>query len=166
MRNSPKQVIVLRTKFPDGRGGTMGMRLGKAAAQVAHASMKVFFDRKTEGATVAFTIHAPTSASSTDVLIEYPPNTLTIPLTSAMSEWVDGTFTKVVLGAESEEDLLRVYELAQEAGIPCALIQDVGATEFKGVPTYTTVAVGPDHPDRVDSITGPEGPMKGKLRLL
>lgn len=37
-----KQVIVVRTKFPDGKGGTFGMRTGKLAAQVAHASLQVF----------------------------------------------------------------------------------------------------------------------------
>jgi hypothetical protein len=28
-----KQIILLRTKYPDGRGGTMGMRSGKQAAR-------------------------------------------------------------------------------------------------------------------------------------
>ena len=34
-----KQVIVLRTRYPDNHGGTAGLRLGKSAAQVSHAAM-------------------------------------------------------------------------------------------------------------------------------
>lgn len=161
-----KQVILLRTKYPDGKGGTKGIRLGKAAAQVAHASMKVFFDRKTEGTTAVFTRHAPTSASSSDVFIEYPPNTLTIPLTDAMAEWVDGKFAKIVLGCESEEDLREAHRLAVKAGIPAALIEDAGMTEFAGVPTLTTCAIGPARVEDIDLITGPAGPFGNRLRLL
>ena len=101
-------------------------------AQVAHASMKVFLDRMA------------TSPWEID---------LRVPLTPAMSEWVRGTFTKVVLGVDSEEDLLAVYEQARAAGLPTALIQDVGATEFHGVPTYTAVAVGPAESGEIDAIT-------------
>ena len=34
-----KQVIVIRTKFPDGNGGLKTVRKGKLIAQGAHASM-------------------------------------------------------------------------------------------------------------------------------
>ena len=135
-----KQVIVVRMLYPDGRGGTFKPRIGKLAAQVAHASMKVFFDRRGQTESAC----------------------LVVPLTADMIEWVNGIFTKVVLGVDSEADLLAVYEQARAAGLPCSLIQDVGATEFHGVPTYTTVAIGPAESEKIDPITK-TGTIKTRL---
>ena len=149
-----KQVIVLRTKYPDGRGGTMGMRLGKVGAQIAHASGKVFFDRKDPDLALVLR-RRDGSHEHRKVLV--------IPLTDEMDEWVNGVFKKVVVGVETEEDLLRCYELAKAAGLPTAVIQDMGATEFHGVPTYTTCAIGPADADEINKITGPEGAVKVKL---
>lgn len=153
-----KQVIVLRTKFPDGRGGMMGMRTGKIGAQIAHASMKVFFDRALQNFEDVGVL-----AEGGDSYINFGRDVLVIPLTPDMASWVNGTFTKVVVGVETEEDLLRCYELAKAAGLPTAVIQDMGATEFHGVPTYTTCAIGPADADEINKITGPEGAVKVKL---
>lgn len=149
-----KQVIVLRTKYPDGRGGTMGMRLGKVGAQIAHASGKVFFDRNVPELSLVL--------RRRDGSHEHQ-KMLCIPLTNEMDEWLQGMFTKVVVGVETEEDLLRCHELAKAAGLPTAIIQDMGATEFHGVPTYTTCAIGPADADEINRITGPEGAVKVKL---
>ena len=79
-----KQVIVLRKD--------LGMRKGKMVAQGAHASMKVFFD-----------------LMSRDVGGQY-----TLRLHEVMVKWVEGLFTKVVLGVDSEEDLLNLYNKAKK----------------------------------------------------
>ena len=158
-----KQVIVVRTKYPDGRGGFFGMRMGKMAAQVAHASMKVFFDVKM---THLGDFPVKDLLAAHDVRQGVPNDAqqlLVIPLTDAMASWVDGVFTKVVVGVESEEDLLRCYELARAAGLPTAVIQDIGTTEFRGVPTFTTCAIGPAEASEIDLITGPAGQVKVKL---
>lgn len=125
MSGTVKQVIVVRTHYPDGKGGTRRIRWGKLMAQVAHASMAVFFDRITRlvGRDVAEGLES--CFGPDDVTL------ICIPLTDPMDEWVNGTFAKVVLSVETEEELLRVFELAQEAGIPTALITDAGKTEFK-----------------------------------
>lgn len=151
---SVKQVIVLRTRYPDGRGGQMGTRLGKSGAQIAHASMKVFFDRKEPD----LALHLRNRDGSHSLR-----KVLVIPLTDEMDEWVEGRFTKIVVGVETEEDLLQCHALALEAGLPTALIQDLGATEFHGVPTYTTCAIGPAESEEIDKITGPGGAVKVKL---
>lgn len=106
------------------------MRKGKMIAQGAHASMKVFFDigMVTRGV-------------------------LNIELDEAMQEWVNGLFTKICVGANSEEELLELYATAQSIGLPCSLIQDAGLTEFDGVPTYTAVAIGPARNEEVDEVT-------------
>lgn len=119
-----KQVIVMRND--------LGMRRGKQIAQGAHASMKVFFDRQ----------------------IMRESGFLTVPLDTAMETWVNGVFTKICVQASSEEELVRVYEAALRAGLPAALITDMGATEFHGVPTKTCCAIGPCESDLLQPITG------------
>jgi len=42
----------------------------------------------------------------------------------------------------------------RETGLPCSIITDAGDTEFHGVPTKTTVGIGPDESEKIDVITG------------
>jgi len=136
-----KQVIVVRTKYPDGRGGFFKPRTGKLIAQGAHASMKVFFDR---------------GEVLQDSLPDDPANPfyLDIDLTEEMRLWVQGMFTKVCVQVESEEELRELYAKARKAKLPCALIEDAGKTEFHGVPTPTCIAIGPADASAIDEITG------------
>jgi PTH2 family peptidyl-tRNA hydrolase len=119
-----KQVIVIRKD--------LNMRKGKMVAQGAHASMKVFFDR----------------------IVARRDDEFLIEVTGEMKEWVDGIFTKVCVSVDSEDELLLLNTLAQTAGLPCALIQDAGLTEFGGVPTFTALAIGPADASKINEITG------------
>ena len=74
--------------------------------------------------------------------------------TEAARLWHEGPATKIAVSVDSEEALLDVAERARAAGLPHALIQDSGRTEFGGVPTYTAVALGPARGDDIDAITG------------
>jgi peptidyl-tRNA hydrolase, PTH2 family len=107
------------------------MRTGKLAAQAAHASMGAILSRAT---------------------IEN--GVMHIPMDAQIGPWLSGLFAKVVLGVESEAELRALHEAAKAAGLPCALIEDSGLTEFKGVPTLTGLAVGPALKSDVDQITG------------
>jgi PTH2 family peptidyl-tRNA hydrolase len=49
---------------------------------------------------------------------------------------------------------IRSDQTAQEAGVSAYVCVDAGRTEFHGIPTPTCCAVGQDHPDRIDLITG------------
>ena len=144
-KTNPKQVLVVRTKYPDGKGGFFKPRTGKLIAQGAHASMKVFFDRIKE---------RPKDMSWIQPGAKLLPMEITILLDGPMAHWVFGSFTKIVVGCDSEQELLDLKAKAEAAGVVCALIVDNGYTEFHGVPTATVLAVGPDAPDRVDAITG------------
>lgn len=124
----PKQVIVVRKD--------LNMRKGKIAAQVAHASMKVLLDRMPE-----FN-HEGSSAR----LLEYKNG-------SAFDKWLNGIFTKVVVSVDSLDELLALQKMAKELDIPNALITDCGHTEFHDKPTITCLAIGPDWPNRINSIT-------------
>jgi PTH2 family peptidyl-tRNA hydrolase len=119
-----KQVIVIRKD--------LGMRKGKMIAQGAHASMKVLLDKGCIS----------------------PIGTLTVQLDGPWRAWLEGVFTKVVVSVDSQEALLRVKSEAEAVGLPTALIEDCGATEFHGVKTPTAVAVGPAEGTLIDRITG------------
>jgi PTH2 family peptidyl-tRNA hydrolase len=122
-KEDPKQVIVVRKD--------LNMRKGKLAAQVAHASMKVFFDKAT--------------ASYGDITISN--------CTQEMVDWVEGIFTKIVVYVTTEQELHDLKDKADNLNVPNALVMDAGKTEFKE-PTYTCIAIGPDDPIYVDEITG------------
>lgn len=110
----------------------LNMRKGKMVAQGAHASMKVIVDK-------FFTVFGIIG-----IFI----------LTGPIRLWLNGLFTKVCVSVDSEQELVDIYNKAKEAGIPCAMIEDAGLTEFNGVVTKTCIAVGPDYPEKIDSITG------------
>jgi len=131
-----KQVIVVRKD--------LDMPVGKIAAQVAHASMGVFFN-----------IMTPIFDLGNDC----ESNSFELPMTDAMIEWKNGIFTKICLACNSEEELLDISEAAKEANLPFCLIKDNGLTCFNGIHTYTCVAIGPDYNEKIDKITG-------KLKLL
>jgi len=125
-----KQVIVVRKD--------LNMRKGKMAAQVAHASMKAILD----------------TAVDFSIAGLHPVERLCIPLTPNIKQWLDDKFTKIVVSVDSEQELLDIAHNASAAGLLVGLVRDAGLTEFKGVPTYTAVAIGPNNPDKIDKITG------------
>lgn len=123
-----KQVIVIRKD--------LGMRKGKMIAQGAHASLKAFTGM---------------GYYWSDFHVQ---PTLTFTLSDDMDDWLMGLSTKVCVSVDSEEELLDIYNKANESNLICSLVKDAGKTEFGGVPTYTAVAVGPGPVDEIDKITG------------
>lgn len=130
-----KQTIVVRKDLK--------MRTGKAIAQGAHASLAIL----------------------TNNLIGYPFVWYKFPFKvlrflylfffhKPFRVWHTGRFTKICVYVNSEEELKEVYNKAKSKGILCSIITDAGLTEFKGVPTLTTVAIGPDESSKIDEITG------------
>ena len=126
MNQEPKQVIVFRKDLK--------VRKGKFASQVAHASLKVFFDWGEWHDTDRdyFRING---------------------MTTAMKDWIDGRFTKIVVSCDSEQELDELYQKAKDKKLPCSMIVDAGLTEFNGVPTKTCIAIGPAMPNEIDEIT-------------
>jgi len=122
-----KQVIVMRKD--------LNMRKGKMVAQGAHASLKVFLDRQITTSNEGF----------------YRTYEMT---SQSMIDWIEGSFTKICLGADSEAELDELYEKAKAAGLPCSMIVDNGLTEFNGIKTKTCIAIGPADSDSINNITG------------
>jgi peptidyl-tRNA hydrolase len=121
----PKQVIVLRKD----------LKLSKRdyADQAANASV----------------------AAVIKVMSKGPSRILTVPRGSSLEEWLDGKFTKVVLGAVSEAQLLDLHRSAESRGLRSSLIRD----NIQGVSTATAIAIGPADPELL-------GPITGALKLM
>jgi PTH2 family peptidyl-tRNA hydrolase len=146
-----KQVIVIRRKYPDGKGGFFQLRTGKLIAQAAHASMKVLLDKMD-----FYDVSLTTPPASSPRFAEL---SMIMPKSGCLYKWLNSPFTKIVVYVDSEEELLEIKQKAEDAGILCALVTDAGKTEFHGEATNTVVAVGPEESEKIDKITG-------HLRLL
>lgn len=72
--------------------------------------------------------------------------------------WLNEGQRKIVVKVNSEKELLRLKDEAEEVGLPYALIEDRGLTEIPPG-TITCLGIGPAPADKVDKITG-------KLSLL
>lgn len=71
-----------------------------------------------------------------------------------MVRWLAGPFAKIALSVDGEDELLGLAAEAEARGMITSRVRDAGRTEFGGVPTWTTVAIGPDLPEAIDPITG------------
>lgn len=97
-----KQIIVIRTD--------LNMRKGKMIAQGAHASL---------GAVLPYIRtyqDEPNDARRQD----------------CVTTWLAGSFTKICVRVDSEEQLLEIHDKATQAGLITCLIRDAGKTEFNG----------------------------------
>ena len=129
MEKRVKQVIVWRKDLK--------VRKGKMMAQAAHAACALLLN-----------------AMKPSRIIEQIKMVLTFKRGTPWDLWINGKFTKIVVGCENEGELLQIYAQAKSAGLPCVLITDAGLTEFDGVPTNTCVGIGPYWEEDINKITG------------
>lgn len=127
-----KQVIVMRKD--------LNMRKGKMIAQGAHASL--------------ITVFSIIDQYETKSMLGEILNKTEKELRYAYLDWVEGSFRKICVYVNSEEELEAVFNKAIQSGLPANIITDEGLTEFKGVPTKTCMAIGPAWEDQIDSVTG------------
>lgn len=107
------------------------MRRGKQIAQGVHASMAFLTRRLQSRSSISladFSAHAQT--------------------------WIQGSFAKVCVRCNSEEELMAIHDQALQLGLEVHLITDSGRTEFHGQPTRTCLAIGPDDATKIDQVTG------------
>jgi PTH2 family peptidyl-tRNA hydrolase len=110
----------------------LSMRKGKLAAQVAHASMKFLTDNNE-------------SERGDELYVKLSPEE---------TVWMTGSFTKIVVGVESQDALEHLMFLAQLEGIEAHSVVDLGKTEFNGIPTLTCAAFGPCEEEQLNKLTG------------
>lgn len=136
MTDKVKQVIVIRKD--------LNMRKGKMVAQGSHASV-AFLTNKIRKQMVKSESIWPDMDNSV---------TFESTLSTAQKEWINGSFFKVCVGVDTEQELLDIFDKARTMGVEVQLITDQGHTEFNGVPTNTCLALGPDYSSKIDLITG------------
>ena len=119
-----KQALIVRKDLK--------MKPGKVAAQCAHGAL---------GAVLSL------AKRNFDGSRDIPADPRLVP-------WLDGKFTKPVLAASDEQELLDLKDKAEKAGLITCLIVDSGYTVFNGVPTTTVLAIGPDTIENIDAIAG------------
>ncbi len=68
-------------------------------------------------------------------------------------DWMESSYRKITVTVNSEEELMDLYERAENLHIRRTLIEDSGLTEFHNVKTKTVLVLGPDYDDRLDEIT-------------
>jgi len=124
-----KQVIIVRKDLK--------MSKGKMAAQVSHASMGAFFNLLTF-----------THSSEGDMSLH-----LNTERGTAVQDWIDNSFTKVVLEVETKADLEELKKMAYQSSLPFAYVVDEGRTEFTK-PEATCLGIGPGLGSDIDEITG------------
>lgn len=138
-----KQVIVWRNDVRNSKG--QKVTKGKMMAQAAHASLGVVLN------SMEHLLKRIGASDGPDVLhahvLEYMEQ-------SYWDAWINGRFVKVVVGCETEQELLELHQKAKDAKIPTVLITDAGFTEFDNVPTNTCIAIGPYWAEEIDKITG------------
>ena len=142
-----RQVIVVRRLYTDKNGQSKRLTNGKYGSQIAHASCAFLTEKWRNG--------LPQKVVGLDRAGNYVEEHVLVPeqLTYEQEEWIKGSFAKIVLCVDTEEELLKVYQDAVDAGLTTHLIKDFGATEFNFVPTYTTVGIGPHLADLIHPIT-------------
>lgn len=125
MNRPTKQIIVIRRD--------LNCRRGKEIAQGAHASM-AFLTRR-----IAKSLEMQAGSYA--------------PMNDAEREWIMSSFRKITCQVNSLEELEELAAKAAAHGLETHMITDSGYTEFKGVPTVTCLAIGPDFDDKIDPVT-------------
>ena len=138
MRNIRQTIIVRKD---------LNMRKGKIGAQSAHASMLSLLNLMRK-------MYVNDNHGNESIILhtEFTKD-------SYIGEWLEGSFTKICLGCESEEELLDLYKQAQDLDIPVVLVTDNGLTEFNNVKTNTCICIGPYPKEEIDKITSHLKPL-------
>lgn len=119
------------------------MNVGKICAQTAHASLGALLKM--------FRVEGQYHTTRYEV---------TFDRNSVLDKWLNGIFTKVVLAAKDEDEMMSIYDAVVEYNktadteIPVVLIEDCGLTCFHGQKTKTCVGIGPFWSDEIDKFTG------------
>lgn len=147
-----KQIIVFRKDLFEGEHA---IGQGEFASQVASASMlalfKSFAKERCDYQRMGPYGYVEPNLFFTRYSLEFKDGTL-------LDNWLNKSFKKVVVGVESEKELL---ELEQELKwlneheykmIPYALVKDDDASAFHGVPTFACLGIGPYNAEELNDI--------------
>lgn len=141
-----KQVIVIRKD--------LGMSKGKACSQAAHASLGAIISPDNyiiDGEPCPrgeYHFHDEVVIAG----VVENRSLVTHMIDDAVKGWLEGSFAKVCLSVNSEEELINLSILCKNKNIRSFLVKDEGRTQLKG-PSYTCIAIGPDYSKNINEIT-------------
>jgi PTH2 family peptidyl-tRNA hydrolase len=138
MDRRSKQVIVMRKDLQ--------MTKGKMIAQGSHASLGIILQMM-EVSNIVNNGENMEEAGAYSLGLKVEEK-------SAIDCWFKEGFKKVCLYVNSEEELIHIYNKAEEKALPVLMIEDAGVTMFKGVPTKTCLVIGPAWDKDIDEVTG------------
>jgi PTH2 family peptidyl-tRNA hydrolase len=133
MMDNTKQVIVIRKD--------LNMSKGKMCAQASHASMAFLTKNLAINSAKGMYNRFYDCASAGHCFRE------------EIQHWLSSSFRKICVYVNSEEELMEVHQKALDVRLMSHLIEDNGATEFKGVKTKTCIAIGPHWDEKFNGIT-------------
>lgn len=133
-----KQIIVVNKR--------LNMSPGKLGAMTAHGSISFLCEWFKHNVSME---NATTS--------EYTINPFAKFDRELFANWVNGSFTKIILSAKDENEMKQIIEEAQENNMICGkdffnIVDE--STEFNGVPQWAVVAFRPMDSVDIDPITG------------
>ncbi len=135
-----KQIILVRND--------LGMGKGKIATQASHASVKASFMAYNGDITAISQIpNCPIREQLNSLLLENAKEWKTWFIT-----WDTTLYKKIVLKANSVDELISVARTAYEAILPVFLVKDAGLTQI-AADTFTACAIGPAPSSKIDPIT-------------
>src|SRR3989338_8729536 len=70
-----------------------------------------------------------------------------------ITAWKNEGMKKVVLKVKDLDELLKLKEMAEDAGLVTFLVEDAGKTVVEPG-TITCLGIGPDREEKIDTITG------------
>jgi PTH2 family peptidyl-tRNA hydrolase len=105
----------------------LNMRKGKMCAQAAHATLNIYINK-----------FLNTSHKSWKEDLE---------------SWFLNNQTKIVLGCDSKEDLIKIAIDCAYLGLAYERVIDIGAAEFHNVSTVTGIVIGPAKSELIDQVT-------------
>ena len=144
VNNEVKQILLIRKDLKNTEGHKI--RTGKVVAQSCHASEAWVFEMM--------------SITPAGIMGSKGKYVGTIRgITEGIKSWIEQGHKKIALAVHSEDDLVKKYEEAIEAGLMAHIIVDAGLTEFGGIETKTAVAIGPGNAEEIDKITGDLKPL-------
>ena len=126
-----KQYIIVRTD--------LGMSAGKIAAQATHAAKKIWFDKFKSSKGGPYVLWGEDE-------VEY-----SFIATKEEVVWIEGLFTTITKVVKNENQLIKAYNQAKEAGLNCCIIKDAGLTELEGE-NNICIAIGPNYVDKCEPI--------------
>lgn len=134
-----KMVAVMRKDFK-------GLPKGKYAAQAGHGYVANILRMMNNGKTV--------NEEMPKIINGKYTLTLEVEVGSALDQWLRGSYRKIAVSVNSEEELMQIYQKVLEKGLPVSLIEDNGLTVFHGEKTKTCLVIGPEFDEKIDEITG------------